>query len=281
MKFTTSTLLSTSAILATSAALTPTSGTSYRLVINSTNPAISGSSLALKDDPTANTSPNALGSWSTGEPREEYTFTFSPNPDNDKLYELKGAVRQTHLILTGNDAAMPLYDVAIGADPTPAGDDKLFTNNFMIYNDNELLHAQRWGVTHNASDMVGSGTWRACKNNTEYDYLVLWYDGLSALQDYYEGCETVLLNIEEVGSSGASITGVPAPTATGSGGFITGVPAPTGTNTGFITGVSAPTGNSSGTGARPTPTSFEGAAPQLGMASALISFVFGAAAFML
>lgn len=177
MKFTTSTLLSTSAILATSAALTPTSGTSYRLVINSTNPAISGSSLALKDDPTANTSPNALGSWSTGEPREEYTFTFSPNPDNDKLYELKGAVRQTHLILTGNDAAMPLYDVAIGADPTPAGDDKLFTNNFMIYNDNELLHAQRWGVTHNASDMVGSGTWRACKNNTEYDYLVLWYDG--------------------------------------------------------------------------------------------------------
>ena len=90
--------------------------------------------------------------------------------------------------------------------------------------------------------------------------LTFWI-GLNALDQLIKGCETVSLQLEEVGDAAAT------PPAS-----ITGVPAPTGTGSGFLTGVTAPA-NATGTGS-PTPSNFPGAASQIKFAGSL----FGAGA---
>jgi hypothetical protein len=176
MKFTT--VLSTSAIVAAAAAA-PSSSTTYNIRVNAinNNPAINNTLLAVKDE-SATTAPNAIGVWSTGEPRSAYSLTISPNPANNKVFEMKGSVKQTHLILLGPDAAMPLYDVPIGADPKPAVNQTLITNAFTLFPDtNRLLQAQRYKPGGDPNDLVGSGSWRACKGDSTVDYLILWFDG--------------------------------------------------------------------------------------------------------
>jgi hypothetical protein len=175
MKFTISTILHASALLATASAALSTNST-YNLRVGSNNPAIKDALLALKAESTT-TSPNALGVWSYGEPRSTYTFTLGPNPANDKLFELKSTVKDTHLILYGPDAARAFYDVPIGADPTPAKGQSLLTNTFLQWNENQLRVVERYQPGSDPNDLIGAGSWRACKGDSEVDYQVYWFDG--------------------------------------------------------------------------------------------------------
>jgi hypothetical protein len=282
MKTTTSAIISVSILLATAAAA-PSSFATYKLKIDSENPKIKDVTLVVKDESAANTFPNPLGSFSTGEPRYPYTFTISTLSESDKLYEFKGTVRQTHLILNGDSRAPQLFDVPIGADPIPTSDGMITRNKFLIEDDAGTMSVSSAEDKRGGSGTFhGPGTWRACTSGT-IDYQLYWFDGKSILSywhgklAYYrnigrsnltaiiEGCESVSLLLEEVDCNASTIV-VPAPTATGSG---------------FITGVPAPTGNSTRTGATVSPTSFPGAASRLGMTSTLMGLAVGVMAFFL
>ncbi|KAF2677843.1 hypothetical protein K458DRAFT_436246 [Lentithecium fluviatile CBS 122367] len=270
MKTTTSAILSASMLLATAAAA-PSSSATYTLKIDSQNPQLKDSTLVLKDDTTANTFPNALGSFSTGEPRYPYTFTVSTVSEADKLYELKYTKQQSHLIVNGHPWAPQLFNVPIGADPIPDSNATVTRNKFLIMEEGaKMLVLSAEDVRGYDGDFMGPGTWRACTSGT-IDYQLYFFDGLHDLNLVVEGCETVSLLLEEV-KADATTTVVPAPTATGSG-FITGVPAPTATGTG--------TGNTTGTGATPSPSSFPGAASRLGMTGTLMGLAAGAMALLI
>lgn len=178
MKFSISAALA-SAILATTVA----ADTLYNLRVSpvSGNPAIKDSFLAVKDESTT-TSLSPLGIWSTGEPRYPYTFTIEPNPANNQLFEMKNAVKATHAILFGPDAAMAFADVPTGADPTLSAGQLLRANTFTKFgNGGRVLLAERYVKGGDPKDLIGAGTWRACKGHSEIDYQIVWFDGENIL----------------------------------------------------------------------------------------------------
>lgn len=175
MKFIAPSILYTSACIAAVSAA-PSTGSTYNIRVGSDNPAIKDALVTVKDE-SATTSPNAIGVWSTGEPRSAYTLTISSNHVNPKLFECKGTVKQTHLILNGPRAAMALYDVPIGADPTPKKGEALFTNAFTRWEEKGIRFADRYKAGGDPNDLIGAGSWRACKGDSEIDYQLYWYDG--------------------------------------------------------------------------------------------------------
>jgi hypothetical protein len=257
MKLTASTVLPISALISGTSASISTSTTYSLRVSDSQNNAIANSTLSLKDDPTANTSPNALGVWSSGEPRDVYTFTFSTSPNDTRLYELKGSVRQTQLTLFGNKVAMQFLDVPIGVVLQPEASEARYNDKWTVLEMNSrmfLRHGQDWNSSE--TPMGGAGSWRACKSSNGIDYPMYWYDGSSPLP--YLDCEGIQLELVE------------AHTATD-----------TATGTGMGTGPSA-TGNASSTStAKPSPSSFEGAASRIGTVGALLGIAITAAVFVL
>lgn len=171
MKFTTTSLLSTSFLLATASAA-PSPGTAYQLRVHSVstppNAALNNTLLTVKDE-SATSNPTPLGVFSTGEPRNAYTFTFSGNSD---AYEAKGTKKQTHLFLTGNPVAMALYDVPIGSDPKP-GQNETQVKSFIAQTPFGASGDQFFPTNQ------GAGTWRACKGDSTVDYTIYFFDGKS------------------------------------------------------------------------------------------------------
>ncbi|KAF1961940.1 hypothetical protein CC80DRAFT_500282 [Byssothecium circinans] len=288
MKFTTSTALIASGLVANAAATAPSPNTIYKLKVNSTTTGLSGAIVTVKDE-SAGTSATPLGVWSSGEPRNPYTFTLTKSTLSDKLYELNGSLKKTHAILHGNTIALGFFDVAIGADPKATDKDALFTNQWLATEDTgslRLLHAERFKAGAEENTFVGAGTWRACKGDSQAafpDYQIVWFDGHHNITALFGQCVTVDLNIVEhqkASSTSGWITGVTAPTAGGKS--ITGVPAPSTTdaNGNWITGVPAPSGNSTSF-ATPKPKPFEGAASHLGFAGMFVSGMMGTLALFL
>jgi hypothetical protein len=169
---TTSTLLIS--LLLTTVSAAPSPSTIYKLKINSTIPAIKDTTLVLKNDSGTSSFPNALGSFSTGEPRYPYTFTLSPISVADNLYELKSTTGQTHLILNGDARAPQLYDSAIGKDPVP-GTGNLTRSRFLLLDQGSRLEIVS---AEDTTGNRGAGTWRACNQGT-VDWQMFWFDGKS------------------------------------------------------------------------------------------------------
>ncbi|KAJ4298206.1 hypothetical protein N0V90_006105 [Kalmusia sp. IMI 367209] len=271
MKFTTSTLLTTSALVAATVAA-PSLDTVYQLRLSSKNTAINNALITVKDESAPGTTPNAMGIFSTGEPRNPYTFKFVGSSLSKLLYELQGTVRQTHLVLTGNQVALGLFDIAMGADPQPAEDELTASDKWWVWEQDEkmnLMVAERYNGDD--SKLITASSWRACKGDSEADYTLYWFDGLNRLEDYVKGCEGgISLVIEEAEVSPATKSG-----------FLPGVPAPTATSTGYISGVGAPNSTAAG-GAKPTGSStpYEGSAARAA-AGALVGIVGLAMAFTL
>ncbi|KAH7082058.1 hypothetical protein FB567DRAFT_97486 [Paraphoma chrysanthemicola] len=253
----------TGMLLATiSAAISNTA--TYKLAIESKVPALSNATLVLKDEAAIGSDLNALGSFSTGEPRSAYTFTITPNATDSSLLAFNGAVRKTHLIFNGDKRALGLFDVAIGADPVPKSEAEE-TRTWFLIDPTDPMGVRVAGNVKGFNGWDGPGTWRACTNGT-IDYQMYWFDGLSDLTKIVSGCESVKVRLVEVASS-ATTTLLPQPSGSG---FITGVVAPsqTATRSGWIPGVPAPTqsvsGNATRTGA-PKPSEFAGIANEVGV----------------
>jgi hypothetical protein len=178
MKFTTTAIFSTSALLATVNAA-PSTSTTYQLRVNSANPSIGTSFLALKDSSTT-TTPNALGIWSSGEPRSPYQLTLSTSPSDTRLYSLKG--QSSQLILYGIREAMGFFSAPLGYT-AQVGQGEAFYNDkftFLGYNNDDELkirHAQDFNTSGTDLPTGGAGSWRACKGDSEIDYQMYWYDG--------------------------------------------------------------------------------------------------------
>ncbi|KAJ4355840.1 uncharacterized protein N0V89_003861 [Didymosphaeria variabile] len=228
MKFTTSTFLTTAALVtARVCATSPSPDTVYQIRLSSSNSAINDAVVTVKTESPVNTSPNALGIFSTGEPRNPYTFKFLSSSLGKFLYELQGTIRQTHLVLTGKEIALGLYDNPIGADPKPAED--------------EMTVADKWWILEKEGKMTLMVAARYTRDNSS----------LNRLEDYVKGCEGgITLYVEEAKSS---------PTASG---YLTGVTAPAATPTGYTTGVSAPNLTAAG-GAKPTSPTYEASAARV------------------
>ena len=177
MKFTTSTMLSTSALLVTASAAVSTTSTYQLRVSSSKNSAIQDSFLALKDE-NVTSEPNALGVWSTGEPRSPYQFKLTPSTTDARFYQLTGTVKQTQLIIYGNRVAMGLFDVPIGANPRVGEGEGLFSDKWTFLDlggSVSLRHAQDFNSSETPTG--GAGSWRACKGDSAVDYQLYWYDG--------------------------------------------------------------------------------------------------------
>ncbi|KAF1968449.1 hypothetical protein BU23DRAFT_572350 [Bimuria novae-zelandiae CBS 107.79] len=269
MKLAPCTLLTTS-VLAAASTITPSLDTTYQIRLSSSNRAINNTLVTVKDEAPANTSPNAMGTFSTGNPRYPYTFKFVHSHLSKVLYELQGTVRKTHLVLTGNQVALGLYDIPIGTDPKPAEDELTASDKFWVNEENgkmSLMAAERY--TGDDSKLLSASSWRACKGDSEIDYTLYWYDGLNRLEDYVKGCEGgITLYVEEAQSAATT------------SGFLTGVTAPTATPTGYCPG--GPAANSTATaGVKPTGSStpFESSAGTVvagslvGLAGAVMAFL--------
>lgn len=314
MKFSTSDLL-IFATAAASASAAPSTSTTYQLRIHkSNNPKISDSFLTVKDE---SSSTNALGIYSTGEPRSAFTFTFSPSPSDARFYELKGAVRQTQLTLFGLEEAMALIDTPIGAKQEPKENERVFNDKFVVVETDGVMfvkHAQDFNSSDEPSG--GAGSWRACLGDSEVDYEMYWYDGMSfpslspsawtsMLTEStgssplpIKNCEGVMLEVVAADSStptaSASASGIvgpggESPTATASGVIVgPGGESPTASGSGVVTlgpdGI-APTGtaggNASSTNATPTPSSYEGAGSRVQTVGGLSGFVLGVFALIM
>lgn len=178
MKTTASVLLFASTLLSTTAAVPATSPT-YKLTIDSENPKLKGSDVVLKDDSAANTFPNPLGSFNTGNPRYPYTFTTTLVSESDKLYELKSTAKQAHLILNGDPRAPQLFETPIGGDPTPYSDKTITRTKFLIRSEGDKMFLTSAEDIRGADgDFDGPGTWRACTGGT-IDYQLYFFDGMS------------------------------------------------------------------------------------------------------
>ncbi|KAF3042879.1 hypothetical protein E8E12_003039 [Didymella heteroderae] len=225
MKMLTSVLLAASSLLATTAAAAPSSSSIYTLSIRAQDPKLNGSAVVVKDESSANTFPNPLGSFSTGNPRHPYRFTVATVSEKDNLYEIKSTAGQKHLILNGNPIAPQLFETPIGGDPAAIPNKTATRTKFLILDDANTMTVKGAEDVKNANGKFdGAGSWRACNRST-VDYQLYWFDGLSNLTAIVGTCESVRLVLEEVKPS-ASSTVVPATTMVTSG-YITGVPAPT------------------------------------------------------
>lgn len=147
---------------------------SYQLRVVSQTPAIKDAILTLKDASGNAGSPNALGVWSTGEPRSAYTFTISAAASDARFYELKSSVTKTQLTLWGNKVAMGLYDVPIGSKLDITQDEAAYNDKYTTMG-TMVRHAQDFNSSSEPSG--GAGSWRACKGDSEVDYQIYWYDG--------------------------------------------------------------------------------------------------------
>jgi hypothetical protein len=165
----------TTLLLATTTAAISTTAT-YKLAIGSRNPSLSNTTVVLKDDSAPASSPNALGIYSSGAPRSPYTFTIATNSSTDNLYEFRGAVRKTHLIVNGDARAMGLFDVAIGADPVPGSKAEETRSLFLIDPANPTSVRVAASMRGGAGHFDSAGSWRACTSGT-VDYQLYWYDG--------------------------------------------------------------------------------------------------------
>ncbi|KAF2798623.1 hypothetical protein K505DRAFT_371602 [Melanomma pulvis-pyrius CBS 109.77] len=276
MKFTTSTILSTSALLATASAAPSTSST-YQLRVSSKNPSIGSSFLSLKNS-AVSTEPNALGVWSSGEPRSPYQLTLSTSPSDSRLYELKSA-KQTQLMLWGIREAMAFYDAPIGAKVEVREGEGFYNDKFTFLEsgaDLSLRHAQDFNTSGSDAPTGGAGSWRACKGDSEIDYQMYWYDGSSPLP--IKNCEGVQL---ELIASTPQSTPTAATSATAAAGtFLPGVTAPgaTGTSGTFLPGA---TGNASSTSGSPKQSAFPGSGSKMSIAGALIGMAFGSMALII
>ncbi|ORY02575.1 hypothetical protein BCR34DRAFT_618033 [Clohesyomyces aquaticus] len=269
MKFTTSTILLAGAIAATATAEDVSYTKTYQLKVgSSTNTDIKGKFLATKEI-AATTDNNPLGVWGTDRvARDPYQYKFTPSSQDSRFYTLKGALRISHLMTYGTDVAMGLYDILDGVNVTPKQGEVVLHDKFLA-----LDGLLRVGSDFNVSGTPhgGAGSFRACKGDSVNDYQIYWYDGLSPLP--IKNCEGISLEFVEAQAS-------PSPTATG---FLTGVTAPTATGTGgpFLTGVTAPTGTGNATStAKPTQPA-QGAGSKVAMGSGLMSLVLGALSFAL
>jgi hypothetical protein len=153
---------------------------SYKLSIRTQNPKLNGSTVVVKDESVANTFPNPLGSFSTGNPRHPYTFTVVTISEQDKLYELKSTVNQKHLVLNGDTIAPGLFEVPIGGDPAPVPDKTVTRTKFLVLNDSDGMVIKGAEDIKNANGVFdGPGSWRACNKST-VDYQLYWFDGMSS-----------------------------------------------------------------------------------------------------
>lgn len=287
MKLTTSTFFTTSALIAASAAA-PSLETVYQLRLSSSNSAINNAIITVKDETSGSAAPNAMGVFSTGEPRNPYTFKFVGSSLSKALYKLQSTKVQKHLVLTGNQVAMGLYDIPIGADPQPAENELTASDKWFVYEapgdeGMRLMAAVRYKERQDDNSLLDASSWRACKGDSDFDYTLYWFDGslplfhifssylrrqlltdsgLNRLEDYVKGCEGgISLYIEE---AKASVT---------TSGFLTGVTAPTATPSGYINGVTAPNSTAVG-GAKPTGSSkpYEGSAAKTAGSALVASF---------
>lgn len=69
---------------------------------------------------------------------------------------------------------MALYDVPIGADPTPQKGQSSITNTFTVWDGNQFRTVD-----------MGAGSWRACKGESEHDYQLYLYDGKALSRVWY------------------------------------------------------------------------------------------------
>jgi hypothetical protein len=244
MKTLTCFLLTASTLLATTAAA-PSPSLTYTLKIRAQDPKLNGTAVVLKDDSGANTFPNPLGSFSTGNPRYPYNFTVTPSSEKDNLYEIRKSLSLKHVILHGDPIAPQLFETSLSSDPLVVRNKTLTRTQFLISDESGIL-SLRGAVDLSFNGRYdGPGSWRACNGST-IDYQLYWFDGkhqcfvlttiwtqidsshpglsnLTALLGY---CQTVQLLLEEVTPSSsyttksattfvtsASITGIPAPTA--------------------------------------------------------------------
>ncbi|KAH8725402.1 hypothetical protein GQ44DRAFT_826523 [Phaeosphaeriaceae sp. PMI808] len=238
----------------------------YKLKIKSGNERLKDRTLVLKDESTAAAILNPLGSFSpASQPRNPYNFNLVAVSEADKLYELQGVVKKTHLIINGDPRATQFFDAPIGGDPIPLQNKTITRTKFTLLEKlghTFLISAEN--VRGGDGDFVGPGSWRACTNN-KADYQLYWYDGQSQLDTIIPGCESIELFLEK-GESSASSTLAPSPTSTSHG---------------FITEVPAPSRNSTATGSYPTATIFPGSAAKFQLLNRHIAFIVGAAAFLL
>jgi len=176
MKFTCSILSAGFTLLAVATAASL--DTVYHIRVKGSNTAYDNSVLTVKDDTGANTSSSPIGVWSTGEPRWRYTFTLSPNPGNSFLYELKGTLRQTHLVFNGHPVAMGIYDIPIGNDPIATEENIIATNRWHVIEEAGIMKLE-YGIAEVPSGgfMGGAGSWRMCRGDSQIDWAIYWFDG--------------------------------------------------------------------------------------------------------
>ena len=176
MKTLTSLLLTASTLLANTAAA-PSPSTIYTLKISAQGSKLDGSAVVVKDESSANTFPNPLGSFSTGNPRYPYNFTVATVSEKDNLYEIKSTVSQKHAILNGNPIAPQLFETPIGGDPAATPGKAITRTSFLILNDHGALYLKSAEDTKNADgEFDGAGSWRACNGST-VDYQLYWFNG--------------------------------------------------------------------------------------------------------
>jgi hypothetical protein len=176
MKTLTSLLLTASTLLANTAAA-PSPSTIYTLKISAQGSKLDGSAVVVKDESSANTFPNPLGSFSTGNPRYPYNFTVATVSEKDNLYEIKSTVSQKHAILNGNPIAPQLFETPIGGDPAATPGKAITRTSFLILNDHGASYLKSAEDTKNADgEFDGAGSWRACNGST-VDYQLYWFNG--------------------------------------------------------------------------------------------------------
>ena len=175
MKTLTSILLAASTLLVTAAAA-PSPSSTYMLKIRAQDPKLNGTAVVLKDDSGANTVPNPLGSFSTGNPRYPYNFTVMPLPEKDNLYEIKNPLSLRHVILHGDPVAPQLFETSLGSDP-PIILSKTITRTQFLISDEAGVLSLRGAVDLNFNGKYdGPGSWRACNSST-IDHQLYWFDG--------------------------------------------------------------------------------------------------------
>ncbi|KAF1922868.1 uncharacterized protein M421DRAFT_426487 [Didymella exigua CBS 183.55] len=251
MKTTASFFLLAVSFLAAAAA-SPSTSALYTLSILGQDPKLNGSAVVVKDESGANTFPNPLGIFSTGEPHHPYTFTVATVSEKDNLYEVKSTVSQKHLILNGDPIAPQLFEVPVGGDPAAAPNKTITRTKFLILNEFDMMVLKSAEDTKNSNgEFQGQGSWRACNRSTA-DYQLYWFDGLSNLTALLGNCEGVRLVLEKAKPSASS--SVVPPTTLSTSRSITDVPASTAATSGSITEVSTATTKPTTTIPAPTPT---------------------------
>ncbi|KAF2258631.1 hypothetical protein CC78DRAFT_621666 [Lojkania enalia] len=244
----------------------------YQLRLSgSQNKDVADSIITLKDL-SDSIDPNALGIWSDRTAHPSFTFMLSTAATDDRFYVLHGMpdefndVKNTRLVVWGDNRAMGLWDIPTGATPETKEGQTLFDDKWIIV-DGYLKHAQDFNSAGVTQPSGGAGSWRICGGPN--DYLMYWYDGSSELP--IDNCEGVQLEVVE-----AAVT----PTASISGAWLTGVPAPSQTLGPFITGVPAPSNASSTIRPTGTPNPFEDAASSAKVGG-LLGLVLGVLAIAL